>query len=191
VFGGKAIVSAGIEKVLRSIVNKFGIDMVRKIVRLEQGGLLRYHNPGASSSGVMTELISGGTKWPKIREEFKVILDGSSEMDPSIALAEPYSGFVPISVRLVQLLNSSWKASADKLNLLRGPAIEIVQECPIATSGGNLPGNTLNVAVVFIGGVTYGEIAALRKLSQLEGGKRKFLIITTGISSSTRIIDSF
>jgi hypothetical protein len=190
VFGGKAITSAGVEKVLRSLVNKFGVKMIRTIFRLEQAGLLRYHNPASSNAGVVTELMSGGSKWPKIRDEFKVILDGSTETDMGVILAEPYSGFVPISVRLVQLLSTSWKTSADKLNLLRGPAIEIVQECPIATSGGSVPGNTIFVAVVFIGGVTYGEIAALRKLSQLEGGKRKFLIITTGISSSTRVIDS-
>jgi len=127
IFEGKAIVSAGVEKVLRSIVSKFGVDMIRIIVRLEQAGLLRYNNP--VNSGVVTELIGGASKWPKIREEFKVIIDGGDGSDPSSAIAEPYSGFVPISVRLVQLLNSSWKTCAEKLNLLRGPAIEFLGAC--------------------------------------------------------------
>ena len=180
VYGPKAITNAGVEKVLKSIVNAFGFGAVRVIHHLEQCGLLKFHNP-AEASGVMSELMSSGSKWPKIREEFKLISDSGEE------LAEPYSGYVPLSVRLVQLLNASWKASAAKLALLRGPALEIAQECPIAT-GGNA--NVSIIAVVFIGGVTYGEIAALCRLSTIEGGRRKFLIITTGVTSYGKVLRS-
>ena len=56
------------------------------------------------------------------------------------------------------------------------------------TPAGTIPSNYSNtsnapspkvVFVFFVGGVTYGEIAALRKLSELEGGARKFVIGTT------------
>ena len=194
VYGGKAMTSGGVEKVLKSIVNRFGPHVVKTLVRLEKAGFLAYHNPGAASAGVVSEIIGGvgasKTKWPKIREEFRLIIEGNNEnIDPGNALAEAYSGYVPLSVRLVQLLNASWKTCADKLGLLRGPAIEIVQECPVATAGGVSSGNSIYVAVVFVGGVTYGEIAALRKLSQLEGGKRRFIVITTGITNYTRVFD--
>jgi hypothetical protein len=43
--------------------------------------------------------------------------------------------------------------------------------------------------VIFIGGVTYGEVAALRKLSQLEGGKRRFIVFTTEIVNYARLFD--
>ncbi len=192
VFGGKAMTSGGVDKVLKSIVNRFGPHVIKALVRLEKAGFLAYHNPGAASAGVVSELMGGASKskWPKIREEFRLIVEGNNEnMDPGNALAEAYSGYVPLSVRLVQLLNVSWKTCADKLGLLRGPAIEIVQECPIATTGGVAQGNTIYVAVVFVGGVTYGEVAALRKLSQLEGGKRKFVVITTTITNYSRVFD--
>ena len=179
VFGPKPTTHAGLDKTVRSIVHQFGFDAIPKIHHLEQCGLLKFHNP-AEAAGVMSELMSSGSKWPKIREEFKLI-----STEPSEELAQAYSGYIPISVRLVQLLNASWKTSADKLNLLRGPALEIQQECPVAPSA---PGNTMYVLVVFIGGVTYGEIAALRKLSELEAGKRKFLILATGITSYRKII---
>jgi len=194
VYGGKAMASGGVDKVLRSIVNRFGAHVIKTLVRLEQAGLLSYHNPGAASAGVVSEIMGGvggfKSKWPKIREEFRLILEANNEnIDPGNALAEAYSGYVPLSVRLVQLLNPSWKTCADKLALLRGPAIEIVQECPIATSGGTSSGSSIYVAVIFIGGVTYGEVAALRKLSQLEGGKRRFIVFTTEIVNYARLFD--
>ena len=179
-YGAKQVTGAGLDRVLRTLVHAFGFSVIQTVHHLEQCGLLRFHNP-AEASGVMAELMSSGTKWPKIREEFKLI-SADAQNDE---LAEAYSGYIPLSVRLVQLLNSSWKSNADKLSLLRGPAVEIAQECPIASAG---LANATIVAVVFIGGVTYGEIAALRKLSLLEGGRRKFLIIATSITSYSRII---
>ena len=179
VYGPKAFTSGGVEKVLKSIVHVNGFGAIRVLHHLEQAGLLRFYNP-AEASGVMSELMSSSSKWPKIREEFKLISGEATD-----ELAQAYAGYIPLSVRLVQLLNTSWKASAEKLNLLRGPALEISQECPIATGSS---GNCLYVAVVFVGGVTYGEIAALRKLSALEGGRRKFLIITTSITNAARIV---
>ena len=178
IFGPKTLTNSGIDKVIRSIVHRFGFGVIRVVHHLEQCGLIKYYNP-AEATGVMSELMSGSSKWPKIREEFKLISDSGEE------LAEAYSGYIPLSVRLIQLLNTSWKVNADKLNLLRGPALEIAQECPIATGGS---GNSTYVAVVFLGGVTYGEIAALRRLSSLEGGKRRFLIITTGITNYSKTI---
>ena len=178
-YGSKAITGAGLDKVLKTLVQVFGFPVIKTLHHLEQCGLLRFHNP-SETNGVMAELISTGAKWPRIRDEFSLISADSGEL-----LAEAYSGYVPLSVRLVQMNAVSWKSSADKLNLLRGPALEIAQECPIASAGNS---NSIIVAVVFIGGVTYGEIAALRKLSSLEGGRRRFLIVTTGITSYNRVI---
>ena len=187
VYGPKALTNAGVDKILKSLVHCFGLPALRLIPFLEQAGLLTFHNP-AETAGVMAELMSSGTKWPKIREEFKLILDANS-LDPEGVLADAHSGYVPLSVRLVQLLNNSWKNCAASLNLLRGPALEIAQECPVAI-GGPSTGSTSYVAVVFLGGVTRGEIAALRRLSQLEGGRRKFLIITTEVTNYAKLFDS-
>jgi hypothetical protein len=178
-YGTKAVTSAGLDKTFKSIVHAHGFSAIKSLHHLEQCGLLKFHNP-SETSGVMAELISTGSKWPRIRDEFKLI-----STEPGEELAEAYSGYVPLSVRLVQLNSVSWKSSADKLNLLRGPALEISQECPIASAGHS---NSIIVAVVFVGGVTYGEIAALRRLSALEGGRRRFLIITTGVTSYSRVL---
>lgn len=180
-YGTKAVTSAGLDKIFKSIVHAHGFSAIKSLHHLEQCGLLKFHNP-SETSGVMAELISTGSKWPRIRDEFKLI-----STEPGEELAEAYSGYVPLSVRLVQLNSVSWKSSADKLNLLRGPALEISQECPIASAGHS---NSIIVAVVFVGGVTYGEIAALRRLSALEGGRRRFLIITTGLTSYNRVLSS-
>ena len=149
---------------------------------MELAGLVSFQG------GPMVDLINSGTKWPKLREEFKLILD-PNQITPDAPLADAYSGYVPLSIRLVQLLNTSWRASAASLNLVRGPALEIAQECPVVTNGTGPNPNSTFVAVLFIGGVTCGEIAALRKLSQLEGGRRKFLIITTEITNYAKLIN--
>ena len=181
VYGPKSM-----EKVLKSLVNKFGMKAIQILAGLQLSGLLGFNDTGGGLADLMS---SSATKWGKLREEFKLILD-PNVLTPDAPLADAYSGYVPLSVRLVQLLNTSWKSSAASLNLVRGPALEIAQECPVATNGTGVNPNASFVAVVFIGGVTRGEIAAFRKLSQLEGGRRKFLIITTEITNYAKLINS-
>ncbi|CAL1126643.1 unnamed protein product [Cladocopium goreaui] len=40
------------------------------------------------------------------------------------------------------------------------------------------------------GGVTYGEIAALRRLAQLEEGRRRFLIVTSEYINPKKLFES-
>lgn len=44
------------------------------------------------------------------------------------------------------------------------------------------------VLIMFLGGVTYSEIAAIRKLSQIEGGTHRYVIATTCIINAKRFI---
>eukprot|EP00920_Eleutheroschizon_duboscqi_P032202 GHVT01077738.1.p1 GENE.GHVT01077738.1~~GHVT01077738.1.p1 ORF type:complete len:195 (-),score=52.72 GHVT01077738.1:405-989(-) len=47
------------------------------------------------------------------------------------------------------------------------------------------------VLVVFLGGVTYAEIAALRKLEEVDRGVRRYVIFTTGIINHKKLLDAF
>ena len=47
------------------------------------------------------------------------------------------------------------------------------------------------ILVVFIGGVTFSEISALRFLSSLSGGRTKFVIATTHLMNGTTLLQSF
>merc|ERR1711948_139356 len=73
-----------------------------------------------------------------------------------------------------------------------GPAQESHQPASpgAPTADSRDPSQPAIVLVVFLGGVTYGEIAALRRLSELEGGRRRFLVLTTEITNTKKLFDS-
>mmetsp|Transcript_58285 Transcript_58285/g.161256 ORF Transcript_58285/g.161256 Transcript_58285/m.161256 type:complete len:119 (+) Transcript_58285:3-359(+) len=54
----------------------------------------------------------------------------------------------------------------------------------------SVPGRPRVSLVVFLGGITYGELGALRKLSELEDGRRRFLVLTTELLSTRRFFDA-
>merc|ERR1711920_771031 len=123
-----------------------------------------------------------------------------------------YSGYAPLSVRLIQMTRSlpkGWRSCQDALSLLYGPAQEL-QQLPdggAAAAEARDTGQPSTVLVVFLGGITHAEVllvisdahsprgcppdvAALRRLSQLEEGRRTFLVLTTEFLSAKRLFDS-
>merc|ERR1712146_376626 len=72
---------------------------------------------------------------------------------------------------------------------LYGPAQELAQPLDNQNESGAV-GEPSVVLVCFLGGVTYGEIAALRRLSKLEEGRRQFLVVTTEFVSAKKLFES-
>lgn len=105
---------------------------------------------------------------------------------PKDDICAAFSGYVPLSTRLVELLQdrSGWHKEKDGLNMIWGPAREIQVRTVKESPGPKI------VLVVFLGGVTQGEITTFRKLSELEGGNRKFIIATTEILTSKRFLET-
>lgn len=116
--------------------------------------------------------------WTQIRKQFHLLVD-DKDTDKDISYA--YSGYAPLSIRLVEQLKlpQGWRMIQEELNLLWGPVLEMEQasdskdECEV-------------VLVFFLGGVTRAEIAALRKTEECEQGRRRFLIATTEFWTSRR-----
>jgi len=166
---------AALDQLKRCVVQSYGYEHLLTLCNLEKVGLLLYHQ--------------GKSVWPSIKQKFNLFVeDGMAENDVSYA----YSGYAPLSVRLVQKMRSlpkGWRSCQDALNLLHGPAQELQQ--PIDPALPERDPNTPSVVLVcFLGGVTYGEIAALRRLSALEEGRRRFLIATTEFTNTKRFFDS-
>ncbi|KAF4659005.1 Vacuolar protein sorting-associated protein 33B [Perkinsus chesapeaki] len=189
-----------LKSVTKNLVEWYGPKLIIPLLyNLIDCGLLKV----SSDSGA--DLVSSGSgKWQRIKQAFNLVVagDGSdgdaaaSDSDGTVAadtgIAYAYSGYAPLSVRLVELTEAEpngWRGAAENLNLLWGPAIEVA--CGVAPE--ILPGSVdqdgtvgkgdkasrtnqlllvyhiLQVVVVcFVGGVTYGEIAALRRLSAVE-----------------------
>eukprot|EP00026_Physarum_polycephalum_P002888 Phypoly_transcript_02897.p1 GENE.Phypoly_transcript_02897~~Phypoly_transcript_02897.p1 ORF type:complete len:241 (+),score=51.52 Phypoly_transcript_02897:364-1086(+) len=107
-------------------------------------------------------------------------------------IAYVYSGYAPLSVRLVQhaVRPGGWRQIEDSLRALPGvQAFEETQTLPpglVAPAGSSdSPPVTL---VFFIGGVTFTEIAALRYLSTQ--AHRDFIIATTKLINGDTLVDS-
>jgi len=169
-----------LDQLKRGIVQSYGYKHLLTLCNLEKVGMLRYHQ--------------GKSGWSEIKRKFNLLVEDSlAEGDISYA----YSGYAPLSVRLVQLTRSlpkGWRSCQDALSLLYGPAQELQQ--PLEGGNGNTAetpqetGQSSVVLVVFLGGVTHGEVAALRRLAELEEGRRQFLVMTTEFMGVRRLFDS-
>ncbi|CAK0793404.1 unnamed protein product [Prorocentrum cordatum] len=164
-----------LDQIKKGIIQSYGFEHLLTISNMQRVGLLRYQQ--------------GKSVWPQIKRQFGLFVeDAQAELDISYA----YSGYAPLSVRLVQMTKSQPKGWKDSVSLLYGPA-QVQQQQPDQVHAAAEPkeaGTHAVVLVCFLGGVTYGELAALRRLSELEGGERKFLVVTTELLNAKKLFDS-
>lgn len=165
-----------LDQLKRSIVQAYGFEHLLTLCNAERVGMLGYHQ--------------GKSMWSSIKRSFNLFVEEpGAEKDISYA----YSGYAPLSVRLVQMtksLQKGWRSCQNELSFLYGPAQELAQPLDQNQSEAGATGEKTVVLVCFLGGVTYGEIAALRRLSELEEHRREFLIVTTEFTNSKKLFDS-
>ena len=104
-----------------------------------------------------------------------------------------HSVYSPITVRLVESLAKpgGWRGMRDVLELLPGPTVEETQ--PLASglrSPEVTPKSPEVTLVVFVGGCTFAEVAALRFLSRREGSNTQYLIATTAVINGNTFLRS-
>lgn len=180
------------------------------------------------------------TNYTYLRKQLRLIVDEVNEHDPN-DIAYVYSGYAPLSIRLVQcvmqkqylqsITRSSgtagagniatggaqgWRGFDEAVKHARGPAFDESQKgedkavkARALMSGG---GDKKTVFVVFVGGITFTEIAALRFIAKKEEGmfwlpelppmkknshltlvhtaRRNIVICTTSIISGNRMMDA-
>ena len=89
-----------------------------------------------------------------------------------------------------------WQGFESALSNVRGATFSKVQKGEDAATKarnmlqGNAGGKVKTVVLMFLGGITFTEIAALRFLAKQEEGRRRLLICTTGIISGNSIMDA-
>ncbi|QIW96227.1 hypothetical protein AMS68_001745 [Peltaster fructicola] len=205
-----------LESFKRQIMTAYGFQHILTLANLERMGLLvpreshkGYLNPIAGAAG------SSATDWNAARRGLHLWVDEVAEADP-IDIAYVFSGYAPLSVRLVQAIlqkshlqelsraksasattqsgGTGWKGYEDVISRIRGATVDVVQKGRDAdasaarkTLRGSKEGPKVNV-VLFLGGVTYAEIAALRFVGEKVDGGRKLVIATTSILSGNRAI---
>lgn len=164
------------------------------------------------------------TNYAYLRKALRLIVEEVNEQDPN-DIAYVYSGYAPLSVRLVQCViqkqylytitkagpgnagamtgggastststaAQGWHGFEDALKSVRGETFNRVQKGEEQASkarhmlSGAGAGRT--VLVMFLGGISFTEIAALRFIAQREEGVRRLLVCTTDVVSGNGIME--
>lgn len=186
----------------KMILQAYGYQHILTLDALEKLQLLLSKNsPMATMIPLAGGAVTPGSKtnYTYLRKALRLIVDEVNEHDPN-DIAYVYSGYAPLSVRLVQCIlqkqymtsiirggNSSngasatggssqgWRGFDDVVKHVRGQTFDEVQkgEDKAVKARALLSGSSekKTVFVVFLGGITFTEIAALRFIAKQEEGK--------------------
>ncbi|CAH2050881.1 unnamed protein product [Thlaspi arvense] len=136
----------------REILHSYGFEHMATLNNLEKAGLLRKQESKSN--------------WLTIKRALQLVVDDTDTANPN-DISYVFSGYAPLSIRLVQhAVRSGWRPVEEILKLLPGPHSETKRVNFLSSLG---DGRRSQVLVVFIGGVTFAEISALRYLSAQSG----------------------
>eukprot|EP00192_Tetraselmis_astigmatica_P009005 CAMPEP_0117660092 /NCGR_PEP_ID=MMETSP0804-20121206/6782_1 /TAXON_ID=1074897 /ORGANISM="Tetraselmis astigmatica, Strain CCMP880" /LENGTH=621 /DNA_ID=CAMNT_0005466795 /DNA_START=43 /DNA_END=1908 /DNA_ORIENTATION=+ len=168
----------------REFLLSYGHENMLLFSALQRANLLHRQDSAKSSFG-------------QLKGKLNLIVDNVSESNPE-DIAYTFSGYAPISCRLVEsaLQNGGWRGCEDALKLLPGPSFDYVQTwgengLPVVRQASAEPvvGAQKTVVVVFIGGITFAEVSALRFLARQRGAR--LLVVTTKLTNGSNLIESF
>lgn len=179
----------------REVLHTYGHEHILTLGALQESGLLKVQ-------------AGGRPTFPAIKKAFRLLLDNVSDTEPT-DIAYTFAGYAPLSIRLVEhALRSQGEGSSkdagleEALKAIPGPAFDILQtvdehgqaiERPAgsASAQGARANKRQVVLVMFIGGVTFAEIGALRFLSTRPEVKNDFVIATTKLVNGSSMLETF
>ncbi|XP_048334354.2 vacuolar protein-sorting-associated protein 33 homolog isoform X2 [Ziziphus jujuba] len=173
----------------RELLHSYGFEHVGTLNNLEKAGLLKKQESKSN--------------WPTVKRALQLVVDDTDTANPS-DISYVFSGYAPLSIRLVQhAVRSGWRPIEEILKLLPGPhsdkkrgrfssspSLDTLQGAS-ASMDKVADGRRSLVLVVFVGGVTFAEIAALRYLCSQEAMAYDLIIGTTNIVSGHTLTESF
>ncbi|KAF5467073.1 hypothetical protein F2P56_016935 [Juglans regia] len=173
----------------RELLHSYGFEHMATLNNLEKAGLLKKQETKSN--------------WLTIKRALQLVVDDTDTANPN-DIAYVFSGYAPLSIRLIQhAVRSGWRPIEDILKLLPGPHSETKRgRFSSSPSFDTLQGASANidraadgrrslVLVVFVGGVTFAEISALRFLTAQEGMAYDMIIGTTKIVSGHTLAETF
>ncbi|KAK9316918.1 Sec1-like protein [Lipomyces starkeyi] len=177
----------------RLILNEYGYEHILTLSILQKLELIYARGKGYSQF-----------QFSNLRKTLRLIVDDVNEQAPD-DIAYVYSGYAPLSIRLVQMviqkralgtrissLGSGWRGAEDILRNINGEHFDELQKgeerALRARAMLSAKKEKKTVVVFFLGGVTFTEIAALRFIAKQETERRNILILTTGIIDGKEII---
>ncbi|KAK9356594.1 Sec1-like protein [Lipomyces doorenjongii] len=177
----------------RLILNEYGYEHILTLSILQKLDLIYARGKGYSQF-----------QFSNLRKTLRLIVDDVNEQAPD-DIAYVYSGYAPLSIRLVQMviqkralgtrissLGSGWRGADDILRNINGEHFDELQKgeerALRARAMLSAKKEKKTVVIFFLGGVTFTEIAALRFIAKQETERRNILILTTGIIDGKEII---
>ena len=161
------------EQIKKDIINIYGFQEIFLLHNLEKMNILKNFE---SSSNYYNEL---NKKLKLINES----VDINKETDASYS----YNGYCPIIIRLIEkAFSKGWNNIKDILTKLPGEFQYPEDENQIID---NESKDKKFILLVFIGGLTYGELGAIRCLNKIMEDK-KFIILTTSMINNNKIFNS-
>ncbi|KAF4400012.1 hypothetical protein G4B88_021226 [Cannabis sativa] len=174
---------------MRELLHSYGFEHMGTLNNLEKAGLFKKQEAKSN--------------WQTIKRALQLVVEDTDTANPN-DIAYVFSGYAPLSIRLVQhAVRSGWRPIDEILKLLPGPHSEAKRgRFSGSSSFDNLQGASAStdkvadgrrslVLVVFIGGVTFAEISALRFLSSQEGMAYDLIIGTTKLVSGHSLTEAF
>ncbi|KAL8251781.1 hypothetical protein R6Q59_035474 [Mikania micrantha] len=188
-----SVTNAGLPKrnfdyIRREILHSYGFEHISTLNNLEKAGLLRKQE--------------GKSNWLTIKRALQLVVEDTDTTNPK-DISYVFSGYAPLSIRLIQhAIRSGWRPLEEILKLLPGTHTELKRSAfanspsyDILPGGLHMDkvqdGRRSLVLVVFVGGVTFAEISALRFLSSQEGMAYDIIIWTTKIINGKTMIETF
>ncbi|KAL5139409.1 Vacuolar protein-sorting-associated protein 33 [Glycine soja] len=174
---------------MRELLHSYGFEHIAMLNNLEKAGLFKKQESKSN--------------WLTIKRALQLVVEDTDTANPN-DIAYVFSGYAPLSIRLVQhAIRSGWRPVEEILKLLPGPHLEMKRggfsNSPsfdtlsgIQSSIAKVPdGRRAVVLVVFVGGVTFAEISALRFLCTQEGMAYDLIIATTKIVNGQTLVETF
>ncbi|XP_030547030.1 vacuolar protein-sorting-associated protein 33 homolog [Rhodamnia argentea] len=171
----------------RELLHSYGFEHMATLNNLEKAGLLKKQESKSN--------------WLAIKRALHLVVEDTDTANPN-DIAYVFSGYAPLSVRLVQnAIRSGWRPIEEILRMLPGPhseskrsrfassqSYDSMQDASVDKATG---GRRSLVLVVFVGGVTFAEISALRFLSAQEGMAYDIIVGTTKLVSGQTLTETF
>ena len=176
-------------KIKREMLNIFGFQKIFLFRDLEVLGWLKEKQSSLKNLKNITDF-----NYSQIFEKFKLY---NEEYNPEVISDCSYvlNGYSPLSLKIIEkAVYGKWGTIIDLLKRIPGTTSYPEDESVISN-----PVNDKNIMlIVFVGGVTYTEIEAIRVLNRkfneesLKGKRKKtqFVILTTSILNSKKILNN-
>ncbi|OAY28803.1 vacuolar protein-sorting-associated protein 33 homolog [Manihot esculenta] len=189
-----SVTSSGLPKkhfdyLRRELLHSYGFEHMATLNNLEKAGLLKKQETKSN--------------WLTVKRALQLVVEDTDTANPN-DISYVFSGYAPLSIRLVQhAVRSGWRPMEEILKMLPGPHSETKRTGVLSSPSSDTlyraseaadrlaDGRRALVLVVFIGGVTFAEISALRYLSAQEGMAYDLIIGTTNIVNGNTLAEAY